>query len=199
MQIQNWPVEKLIDYARNPRKNDEVISKMTASIKEFGFRLPLLIKSDGLIIDGHLRKKAAVALGMTELPCIVADDLTETQIKAFRLVANQSANWASWDTELLKLELEDLKLEDFDLDLIGFEDLGALGFFDVNETEPPELSDGEKSEFEQITFTLHNEQAEVVKEALGKVIETGSFDGEINQNKNGNAIHFICAAFLNGF
>jgi len=95
---------------------------MIASIKEFGFRIPILIRSDGLIIDGHLRKKAAVALGMTELPCIVADDMTDTQIKAFRLVANQSTNWATWDIKLLELELEDLKLENFNIDLIGFDD-----------------------------------------------------------------------------
>ena len=153
MKIEIRKIESLIDYARNPRKNDEVISKMTASIKEFGFRLPLLIKSDGLIIDGHLRKKAAVALGMKELPCIVADDLTETQIKAFRLVANQSANWASWDTDLLKLELEELKLDEFNLDLIGFEDQFLLGLNadEINKgdensewNEMPEFEPGEK-------------------------------------------------------
>lgn len=72
-------------------------------------------------MDGHLRYKAAKALGYTEVPVVLADDLSEAQIKAFRLVANQSANWASWDEELLKLELEDLKNLDFDLDLTGFD------------------------------------------------------------------------------
>ena len=160
MQIQNWPVEKLIDYARNPRKNDEVISKMTASIKEFGFRLPLLIKSDGLIIDGHLRKKAAVALGMTELPCIVADDLTETQIKAFRLVANQSANWASWDTELLKLELEDLKLEDFDLDVLGFEDFYVAQFNEQFDNDTDDKEDNAKEKKYLLELEFPDEQAQ---------------------------------------
>jgi ParB-like chromosome segregation protein Spo0J len=71
-------------------------------------------------VDGHLRLKAAKKLGLQEVPVVIADDLTETRIKAFRLIANQSANWAEWDNELLKLELEDLKNLNFDLDLTGF-------------------------------------------------------------------------------
>jgi DNA modification methylase len=78
-------------------------------------------KSDGSVVDGHLRLKAAKKLDMKEVPVVIADDLTETQIKAFRLIANQSANWAEWDDELLKLELEDLKNLNFDLDLTGFD------------------------------------------------------------------------------
>ena len=122
MNIHFIDIDKLIDYARNPRKNDDVIDRMVASIKEFGFKIPLLIDKNFVIIDGHLRRKAAKKLGLKELPCIIADDLTPTQIKAFRLLANQSVNWAEWDTNLLKLELEDLKLENFNVDLIGFED-----------------------------------------------------------------------------
>jgi ParB-like chromosome segregation protein Spo0J len=126
MQIKTFKIQDLIEYARNPRKNDEVVDKMISCIKEFGFRIPIVAKSDGTIVDGHLRLKAAKKLGLEEVPVVVADDLTETQIKAFRLVANQSANWAEWDDELLKLELEDLKNLNFDLDLTGF---------DLNEVE----------------------------------------------------------------
>jgi len=121
MQINSYPIGDLHYYARNPRKNDEVVDRMVGSIKEFGFRIPVLIKTDGTIIDGHLRVKAAKKLGMTELPCIVADDLTENQIKAFRVLVNQSVSWADWDDELLKLEVADLDLADFDLDLLGFD------------------------------------------------------------------------------
>jgi DNA modification methylase len=121
MEIKTFKVEDLIEYARNPRKNDAVVDRMVGCIKEFGFRIPIVAKSDGSVVDGHLRLKAAKKLGMTEVPVVIADDLTETQIKAFRLIANQSANWAEWDDELLKLELEDLKNLNFDLDLTGFD------------------------------------------------------------------------------
>ncbi len=111
----------LIEYAENPRKNDAVVDKMVGCIKEFGFRIPIVAKSDGTVVDGHLRLKAARKLGLEEVPVVIADDLSEAQIKAFRLVANQSANWAEWDEELLKLELEELKEMNFDLGLTGFD------------------------------------------------------------------------------
>ena len=102
LSIKEFPIDKLIAYARNPRKNDAVIDKMIASIQEFGFRIPIIAKSDGTIVDGHLRFKAAKQLGLKNLPVILADDLTDAQIKAFRLLANQSANWAAWDEGLIK-------------------------------------------------------------------------------------------------
>ncbi len=121
MQIQNIPTENLVEYARNPRKNDAVVDKMVACIKEFGFRIPIVAKSDGTVVDGHLRLKAARKLGLEEVPVVNADDLTEAQIKAFRLVANQSANWTEWDEELLKLEFKDLEDLNYDLELTGFD------------------------------------------------------------------------------
>ena len=121
LKIQNIPTDKLVEYARNPRKNDAVVDKMIACIKEFGFRIPIVAKSDGTVVDGHLRLKAARKIGLKEVPVVNADDLTEAQIKAFRLVANQSANWAEWDEELLKLEFKELDDLDFDLELTGFD------------------------------------------------------------------------------
>lgn len=132
LEVQQMPIEKLVGYARNPRKNDAVVDKMVESIKEFGFRIPIVARSDGSVVDGHLRLKAAKALGMTEVPVAIADDLTDTQIKAFRLLANQSANWAEWDEELLKLELEDLKADEFDIDLIGFDESMTQEIVPVN-------------------------------------------------------------------
>lgn len=129
LKVETWPIERLVEYARNPRKNDEQVERMKAAIKEFGFRIPVVAKSDGTLVDGHLRLKAARALGLTEVPVALADELTDTQVKAFRLLANQSANWAEWDYDLLKLEMEELEAENFDLDLIGFdaEELEAVG------------------------------------------------------------------------
>ena len=121
LQIQHIPIDNLIAYARNPRKNDAVVDKMCASIKEFGFRIPVIAKSDGSVVDDHLRLKAAKKLGLQSIPVILADDLSDAQIKAFRLLANQSANWADWDEDLLKLELEDLQALNFDLALTGFD------------------------------------------------------------------------------
>lgn len=121
LKVEIWPVARLIPYARNPRRNDEQVEKMAASIREFGFRIPIVARSDGTVIDGHLRLKAAHKLGLADVPVALADELTETQIKAFRLLANQSANWAEWDTALLKLELADIEAAGFDLDVIGFE------------------------------------------------------------------------------
>lgn len=121
LKVEQWPIERLIFYARNPRKNDEQVDRMASAIREFGFRIPVVAKSDGSVVDGHLRLKAAQKLGLKEVPVALADELTDAQVKAFRLLANQSANWAEWDTELLKLELEDLRELDYDLALTGFE------------------------------------------------------------------------------
>lgn len=116
-----WPIERLVPYARNPRKNDEQVERMVAAIREFGFRIPVVAKSDGTVVDGHLRLKAARKLGLTEVPVALADELTDAQVKAFRLLANRSANWAAWDEDLLALELEELQAMAFDVNLTGFD------------------------------------------------------------------------------
>lgn len=119
--IELWQIEKLVFYARNPRKNDAAVDRMCASIREFGFKIPVLARSDGEVVDGHLRLKAARKLGLTEIPVILCDEWTPAQVKAFRLMVNRSVAWAEWDDELLSLELLDLKDLDFDLSLTGFD------------------------------------------------------------------------------
>lgn len=121
LKVEEWPIDRLVPYARNPRKNDAVVAKMVSAIREFGFRIPIVAKSDGSIVDGHLRYKAALEMGLQTVPVALADELTDTQVKAFRLLANRSANWAEWDDDLLKLELEELRAEDFPIEMIGFE------------------------------------------------------------------------------
>ena len=103
MHLEMWQTDKLVEYSRNPRKNDAQVDRMVSSFQEFGFRLPILAKSDGLVVDGHLRLKAARKMGMEEVPVVLADDMTDNQIKAFRLLANRSANWAEWDDDLVSL------------------------------------------------------------------------------------------------
>lgn len=122
MTLEHWPIDRLIEYARNPRKNDAVVDRMCAVITEFGFRIPIIAKSDGTVVDGHLRLKAARRLGLKTVPVVLADELTDVQIKAFRLLANRSVAWAEWDDELLRLEMVELEAADFDTALTGFED-----------------------------------------------------------------------------
>ena len=104
-----------------PRKNDAAVDRMCSSIREFGFKIPVLARSDGEVVDGHLRLKAARKLGSwpggdtTAIPVILCDEWTEAQVKAFRLMVNRSVTWAEWDDELLALELQELNEADFDL------------------------------------------------------------------------------------
>jgi hypothetical protein len=120
-QIQIWPIDRLIFYARNPRKNDAVVDRMCSSIREFGFKIPVLARSDGEVVDGHLRLKAAQKLRITEVPVILCDEWSAAQVKAFRLMVNRSVTWAQWDDELLALELQELNEAEFDLSLTGFD------------------------------------------------------------------------------
>ena len=119
--IELWPIERLVEYPRNPRKNDAAVDRMCASIREFGFKIPCLVRSDGEVVDGHLRLKAARKLGITEIPVILCDEWTPAQVKAFRLMVNRSVTWADWDEELLALELQEIQESDFDLSLTGFD------------------------------------------------------------------------------
>jgi hypothetical protein len=120
LQILIWSIDRLVFYARNPRKNDAAVDRMVASIREFGFKIPVLARSNGEVVDGHLRLKAARKLGITEVPVILCDEWSEAQVKAFRLMVNRSVTWADWDEDLLSLEMQELNAADFDLDLTGF-------------------------------------------------------------------------------
>ena len=145
---ETWPIEKFVEYVRNPRKNDHVVDRMAAAIREFGFRVPMIVKSDGTIVDGHLRLKAAKKIGLTELPVVLADDLTPQQVKAFRLSVNKMAELAEWDEDMLRLELRELGDVGFDLELTGFslEEIDALMPVEVepgltDEDAVPEVQD----------------------------------------------------------
>jgi ParB-like nuclease domain len=136
--IQEWPISKLVPYPRNPRKNDEVVEQMMVVLKEFGFKIPMLAKSDGSVVDGHLRLKAAQRMGLKTVPVLLCDEWSDEQVKAFRLLVNRSATWAEWDADLLSLELQELKASDFDLALTGFGDQEIAQLFLATSTEPPQ-------------------------------------------------------------
>ena len=123
MKIQLKKTSELIEYEKNnPRNNDEAVDVVVLS-KEFGFKVPIVIDSNNVIIAGHTRVKGSIKLGLTEVPCIIADDLTEDQIKAFRLVDNKTAEVATWNMEKLEAEIIDI---DMDLLDFGFEDFKSL-------------------------------------------------------------------------
>ncbi len=136
MQIVYKRLDELKPYKRNPRNNDGAVDAVAASIKEFGFKVPIVIDTKSEIIAGHTRLKAAQKLGLAEVPCIIADDLTPDKIKAFRLADNKTAELAEWDFELLQLELEDINL---DMSEFGFNTTPAPAepYEDNYEPEPP--------------------------------------------------------------
>ena len=121
LQVVTWPVDRLIPYVRNARTHsDEQVAQIAASIAEFGWTNPIIAGSDGIIIAGHARLQAARKLGMSEVPVIVLDHLTATQRRALVLADNQLALNAGWNAEMLRVELEDIKTDGFNLELIGF-------------------------------------------------------------------------------
>lgn len=129
MKTANIPLTKLIPYAGNPRKNDHAVEQVSEAIKRFGFRVPVLAKSDGTLIDGHLRVKAAQALGMKEVPAIVCDDLSEADVRALRISINRLATLAEWDSDLLGKELAALTADGVGIEALGFDNaaLDKLG------------------------------------------------------------------------
>lgn len=139
--IEQWEIDRLIPYARNPRKNDHAVDKIASAIREFGFKVPIIARSNGDVVDGHLRIKAAQKLGIKTVPVLLADDLTDAQVKAFRLSVNKMAELAEWDNELLGLELAELEEMDFDIELTGFDDI-ELGnmFLDGEDLTEPDSS-----------------------------------------------------------
>ncbi len=144
IKVTQKPVADLIPYSRNPRRNDEAVPMVMNSIKEFGFKVPIVVDKNNIIVCGHTRFKAALKLGLETVPCIVADDLSDEQIKAFRLADNKVSEKAEWDFEILSGELDDII--SIDMDSFGFESI---------EFEEPEEDDSEKAK-------------EIALEALGE-------------------------------
>lgn len=123
MKIENWLLKDLHEYANNPRKNDHAVEAVSKAITAYGFKVPILAKSTGEIIDGHLRYKAAKHAGLTSVPVLVADDLSDDEVRAFRVSVNKVAELAKWDMSILQEELQYLYDEDVDLSTIGFSEV----------------------------------------------------------------------------
>jgi len=143
MNIELRDIDQVRPYPGNPRQNDEAVDAVAASLREFGFRQPIVVDGEGVIIVGHTRWKAAKKLGLAKVPVHVATDLRESQVKAYRIADNQTAAIAEWDYELLPIELSSLQEMDFDLNLLGFdqEELARLMSGDVQQglTDPDDV------------------------------------------------------------
>ena len=128
MDIQTVGIDEVIPYAKNPRKNDAAVDKVAGSLKEFGWRQPIVVDAEMVVIAGHTRLAAARKLKLDQVPIHIATDLTANQIKAYRIADNRVSQEAKWDDDLLALELADLDLENYDLSKTGFNDdeLAAL-------------------------------------------------------------------------
>ena len=121
LKVEFWPISRLKPYPNNPRINDDAVQAVAASLREFGFRQPIVVDGDGVIICGHTRWKAATKLGLDKVPVHMAKDLMPEQIKAYRIADNQTATRAEWDMELLPVELSQLRELNYDLGLLGFD------------------------------------------------------------------------------
>jgi ParB family transcriptional regulator, chromosome partitioning protein len=194
LQIVYRKISDLKKYEKNNKKHPEKqLEKIVASIKEYGFKNPVLIDKNNEIIAGHGRTLAAERIGMQEVPCIDCSDLNAKQVKALRLMDNKSAELAEWDFDNIKAELEELKLEEFDIDLTGFEMADISGVEDSEEYGTEfSLPDGDKAPFQQMTFTLADSQAEFIKEAIRKIKEEKPIIETFgNENSNGNALYGV--------
>lgn len=184
MNVKTIPLAEIHPYANNPRKNDEAVAGVAASIKRFGFLIPMVIDRNNEIICGHTRYKAAKQLGLAEVPCVIADELTEDEIRAFRLADNKVSEKATWDMDLLPVELAGIMLpmEDFGFESISPDDFG----------ENFVLDEGEKKPFQQISITVHDKQAELMLRAIKYVYDNDLVNETFtNENHNGNGLYEV--------
>lgn len=187
MQIVYIDPRRLAPYEGNARKHaPKDIEAIKASVREFGFSDPIGIwGDDNVIVEGHGRQIAAIELGLERVPCIRLDHMTDEQRRAYALAHNKTAELSVWDFGKLEEELATLEIEGLDMGAYGFDVVHADDY-----GEDFSLAAGEKSPFCQMTFTLANEQAEVIKEALGHV-RGNVADTFGNENANGNALYEV--------
>lgn len=180
-QVEQWPVGKPIPYARNPRKiSDQAVASVAGSIKEFGFKSPIIVDKEGVIINGHTRLRAAMLLGMKEVPVIIAKDLTPAQCQAYRLADNRVAEFTIWDGEMLKIELGECPVD------LGFADFAGLDLLgsSADEVAMPDLASGERDADSIGTITI--------RLPLTEREEVSSWLDSIKPNDPSGAILEVC-------
>lgn len=218
MEIVNKNIEEIKMYENNPRNNDGAVEYVANSIKEFGFKVPIVLDKNNVIVAGHTRYKAAKLLKITEIPCIIANDLSDDQVKAFRLIDNKAAELASWDIDLLNIELENIK--DIDMELFNFEISNILDNVvdDEYEVELPEdpktksgniyklgnhyLMCGDSTNASDVKKLMNNQLADlIVTDPPYNVNYEGKTDDNLkimNDNMEDNQFYsFLESAFIN--
>lgn len=149
--VVDWAIDRVIPYARNPRNiPTDAIDAVKSSIREFGWRQPIVVDAGGVIVAGHTRYQAARQLGLATVPVHVASELTPTQIRAYRLADNRTSDNAFWDNELLTLELQDLRDDDFDIDLTAFTEQDLKRLLAETKAQP-------HSEFSELDESIVND------------------------------------------
>ena len=172
MEIIYKKTSELIPYEKNARKNDKAVKYVAKSIEQFGFKQPIIIDSNNVVVCGHTRLKASERLGIEEVPCIVADDLTDEQIKAFRLADNKVAEQSEWDLNLLNDELDDIlniDMSDFGFDIFSMDDIDEVEAYNEEEDEREYFSKTFTFPIEkkkQIICYLKKHQNEIVEQII---------------------------------
>jgi len=156
-------IEDIIPYENNPRHNENAVDYVANSIKEFGFKVPIIIDKENVVVTGHTRLKASEKLGIKKVPVIMASDLTEEQIKAFRIADNKVAQFSSWDMEKLELELEDINI---DMCEFGFEDLNMVIEDNEQIDETTDTHFNYKEQFGVIVMCKNEEEQEQIYNRL---------------------------------
>lgn len=186
MNIIDLKISNLKEYKNNPRYNYDAVDAVKESIKEFGFKVPIVVDKNNVIVAGHTRVKAAKELGLDKVPCIIADDLTDEQVKAFRLADNKVAELASWDFELLSEEL--LQIENIDMELFGFEDFQEEEFENIDDEDNGDTKPFEyKLKCGKIEAVLTEDEYQMLFERFSDYVES-----------NGVSFGFITELMKNG-
>ena len=175
MKIVNKKVTEIKPYEKNPRKNDEAVKYVAESIRQFGFKVPIILDNNNIIIAGHTRYKAAKEIGLNEVPCVIADDLTDEQTRAFRLADNKVSEKAEWDNELLIKELEEItniSMEDFNFNINDY----------INDDVFEDINDNGYAETTRFEHKLKIDRQEIIMtdEEYKKIIDI--FNKYVNEN-----------------
>lgn len=168
MEIIEKRLDEIRPYERNPRRNDAAVQYVAESIRQFGWKQPIVIDKDGVIVAGHTRYKAAQSLGLEKVPCLIADDLTPEQVKAYRLADNKVSDFSVWDNKLLLEELEEIEKISDDL-FTGF-DMSELFDDTLDETVNSVLSENTSGVIYEVVFKSENaEKIDKIREAWEKI------------------------------
>lgn len=188
MRVEYRPIDGVIPYENNPRNNSESVAKVANSISRFGWKQPICVDSDGVIVAGHTRWLAARQLNLETVPVVVADDLTPAEIQAYRIADNSTNSLSSWNLDKLQVELDglsvDFDMEDFGLDTSSFATGVLIDGFGVDFSLP----DGDGPQFKTVSMHLTQEQYEIVMEALDRVDDCSTEGG----NETGRKVAEVC-------